>query len=237
VAELEGLEARRAQSERVEAALLRIAETATAVRDMSEFYAAIHAIVSDLLYAENFYIALYDEATNRINFPFYVDTVDLDVPDPAVWDELDVDGLGSGITGHVLRTGRPLFLSEQLWREMVERGEISYVGVPALSWLGAPLRSEGRTLGVIAVQSYRKDRSHSPRDLEVLTFVAQHIAAALERTRAIDETRQRNEELALVNEVGQALARQLDFESIVAVGASSRPPRSASSYMTPRPEC
>ena len=217
VAELEGLDAQRAESERVEAALLRIAETATAVRDMSEFYAAIHAIVSDLLYAENFYIALYDEATNRINFPFYRDTVDEDVPDPATWDEMDVDGLGSGITGYVLRTGRPLFLTEQQWREMVERGEISYVGEPALSWLGAPLRSEGRTVGVIAVQSYRQDRRHNQRDIEVLTFVAQHIASALARTRAIDETRQRNEELALVNEVGQALAKQLEFDSIVEV--------------------
>ena len=80
-----------------------------------------------------------------------------------------------------------------------------------------PLRSEGRTLGVIAVQSYREDRRHTERDLEVLTFVAQHIASALERTRAIDETRQRNAELALVNEVGQALAKQLEFDAIVEV--------------------
>ncbi|MEO8229790.1 MAG: GAF domain-containing protein [Chloroflexota bacterium] len=217
VAELEGLETQRAGSERVEAALLRIAETATAVRDMSEFYAAIHAIVSDLLYAENFYIALYDEATNRINFPFYVDTVDKDVPDPAVWDEMDADGPGSGATGYVLRTGRPEFLTEHGWRDLVDKGKVSVVGLPAVSWVGVPLRSEGQTLGVIAVQSYREDRRHSQRDLEVLTFVAQHIASALERTRAIAETRQRNAELAVVNEVGKALAKQLEFESIVEV--------------------
>ena len=78
-----------------------------------------------------------------------------------------------------------------------------------------PLRSDGRTIGVIAVQSYREDRRHTERDLEVLTFVAQHIASALERTRAIDETRQRNAELALVNEIGRALAEQLDFEAII----------------------
>jgi GAF domain-containing protein/DNA-binding response OmpR family regulator len=216
VAELEGLEATRTESRRVEAALLRIAETATAVRDMAEFYAAIHAIVADLLYAENFYIALYDEATNRINFPFYVDTVDQDLPDPATWDELGTDDAG-GVTGHVLRTGLPLFLTNERWRQMVDSGEISYLGQPAVSWLGVPLRSESRTLGVIAVQSYREDRRHTERDLEVLIFVAQHIAAALERTRAIDETRQRNAELALVNEVGQALARQLEFDAVVDV--------------------
>ena len=113
---------------------------------------------------------------------------------------------------------------------MIDAGEISYLGSPAVSWLGVPLRSEGRTLGVIAVQSYREDRRHTERDLEVLTFVAQHIASALERTRAIDETRQRNAELALVNEVGQALARQLEFDAIVdVVGERLRSIFSASS--------
>ncbi|HSS35725.1 MAG TPA: GAF domain-containing protein, partial [Patescibacteria group bacterium] len=149
-----------------------------------------------------------------INFPFYVDTVDTVLPDPAVWAALGTEDAG-GVTGYVLRTGVPLFLTEDRWQAMLSDGEISYLGAPAVSWLGVPLRSGGRTLGVIAVQSYREDRRHSERDLEVLTFVAQHIASALERTRAIDETRQRNAELALVNEVGRALAEQLEFEAVV----------------------
>ena len=181
---------------------------------MTEFYAAIHRIVGELMYADNFYIALYDEATNRINFPYYVDTIDEAIPDPAVWDVLG-EGDAGGITGYVLRTGSPLYQNTEGWRKLVEAGEVSELGEPALSWLGVPLRSEGQTLGVIAVQSYREDRSHTKRDLEVLTFVAQHIASALERTRAVDETRQRNAELAVVNEVGQALAAQLDFDAIV----------------------
>ena len=207
-------EAERVEQGRIEASLLKIAETATAVRDLTEFYAAIHSIVADLMYAENFYIALYDGETNRINFPFYVDTVDTVLPDPAVWAALGTEDAG-GVTGYVLRTGVPLFLTEDRWQAMLSDGEISYLGAPAVSWLGVPLRSGGRTLGVIAVQSYREDRRHSERDLEVLTFVAQHIASALERTRAIDETRQRNAELALVNEVGRALAEQLEFEAVV----------------------
>ena len=82
-----------------------------------------------------------------------------------------------------------------------------------------PLKAEGRTIGVVAVQTYREDRRYSPDDLELLTFVAQHIATALARARAIEETRQRNAELAVVNEVGAALAEQLDFDSVItAVG-------------------
>ena len=190
------------------------------------------------MYAENFYIALYDEATNRINFPYYVDTVE-----PSC--RIRRSGPCSGgrcrrVTGYVLRTGVPLFLTEERWQAMLSTAR-SHLGAPAVSWLGVPLRSGGRTLGVIAVQSYREDRRHSERDLEILTFVAQHIASALERTRAIDETRQRNAELALVNEVGQALAEQLEFKAIVElVGerfrTSSSRIRWRSSCTTRRPE-
>ena len=33
--------------------------------------------------ARNFYVALYDADRGAINFPYYVDTVDEDLPDPA----------------------------------------------------------------------------------------------------------------------------------------------------------
>jgi len=216
VTELEAQVSERAESARIEGSLLKIAEASTSVRDMPEFYASIHAIVGELMYADNFYIAIYDEATNRINFPYYVDTVDQDLPDPTAWDLLGEADAG-GTTGYVLRTGAPLYQTEEGWRKLAETGAISQLGEPAVSWLGVPLRSEGRSIGVIAVQSYREDRQHAPRDLEILTFVAQHIASALERTRAIEETRERVAELAVVNEVGQALAMQLDFNAIVEV--------------------
>ena len=81
--------------------------------------------------------------------------------------------------------------------------------------MAAPLRTDDRTIGLVVAQSYREDRVHTQRDLELLTFVAQHIATALTRARAIEETRQRNAELAIVNEIGAALAQQLDFDAII----------------------
>ena len=56
--------------------------------------------------AENFYIALYDADRQAINFPYYVDTVDTDIPDPAAWDPIG-EGDAAGSTAYVLRTGQP----------------------------------------------------------------------------------------------------------------------------------
>src|SRR5581483_6461453 len=70
------------------------------------------------------------------------------------------------------------------------------------------------TVGVLAVQSYTKDVQYTEQDKELLAFVGQHIAVALSRARAIEETRQRNAELALINSVQAALAGELELQAI-----------------------
>ncbi|TME34809.1 MAG: GAF domain-containing protein, partial [Chloroflexi bacterium] len=178
------------------------------------FYAAIHEIVGTLMYADNFYIALYDEDRQAINFPYFQDEADPDPPDPSVWSPFG-EGWARGSTAYLLRHGVPQFWDAKRGRELIAQGEIEEVGAFAVEWLGVPLKADGRSIGVIAVQSYREDRRYAPGDLDLLTFVGQHVASALTRARAIEETRQRNAELAIVNEIGAALAKQLDFQSII----------------------
>jgi GAF domain-containing protein/DNA-binding response OmpR family regulator len=214
IAELEAREAAHERAEKVQSALYRIAETAGAAQDMPAFYAKIHEIVGELMYADNFYIALYDEERQLINFPFYRDEVDTELPDPNAWDPFGVGG-GRGSTAYVLRTGRPERWTMAELEALERKGKFVIVGTPAVEWLGAPLKADGRTVGVIAVQTYREDRQYAPDDLDLLVFVAQHVGSALVRARAIEETRQRNAELAIINEIGSALAKQLDFQAIV----------------------
>ena len=98
--------------------------------------------------------------------------------------------------------------------ELVERGVIHIAG-------GTP-RATGS-----AFPSGRRARRWAPRhpglsepgysedDQDFLVFVGQHIATALTRASAIEETRERNAELAVINEIGDALARQLDFQAVI----------------------
>ncbi|HET7645607.1 MAG TPA: GAF domain-containing protein [Candidatus Limnocylindria bacterium] len=214
ITELEERAAALERSERIQAALYRIAETASAARDMPAFYEEIYRIVGELMYADNLFIALYDERRRMMNYPFYRDEVDLDIPDPNVWEPLG-EGQAAGFTGWVLRTGRAVLLAGDEQERMVASGEVEMLGEPGVDWLAAPLQADGHTIGAVVVQSYDEARLHTPEDLEVLTFVAQHIATALTRARALEETRQRNAELAVVNEIGSALAQQLDFNAII----------------------
>jgi GAF domain-containing protein len=215
IAELEARETEHERAEGVQAALYRIAEAASSASDLQEFYREVHATVGELMYAENFYIALYDADRQAINFPYNVDTVDPLVPDPNAWDPIGV-GFGRGITAYVLRTGRAIIVTPEVHRKLVATGEIETIGVVAEGdWLGAPLTADGRTIGIVVCQTYTVDQRYSDADRDLLAYVGQHIGAALTRVRAIEETRQRNAELALVNEIGRALAEQLEFGAII----------------------
>ena len=215
VDELEKAEAERRYAEKVQAALLRIAELASAARDMQDFYRAMHAIVGELMYAENLFIALYDEERQLINWPYYVDEIDTDLPDPNLWEEFG-SGNARGTTAYVLRTGEPQLLPWPRMVELIELGELELVGAKTGqdSWVGVPLKAEGHTVGVLAVQSYTKEIQYTEQDKELLAFVGQHVGSALTRARAIEETRQRNAELALINSVQEALAGELELQAI-----------------------
>ena len=212
VAALESELARERRAARDQAALYKISALAGSADDMQTFYEGIHGILRDLVYAENIYIALFDEEKQRINFPYAVDSVDKDWPDPREWQALG-DKDTKGATGYILRTGRTI-RSRAAIERLLETGELEPLGPPPVDFLGVPLRTEGHTIGVLTVQSYVEGRTYSNADEALMVFVADHIAAALERTRSDAELRQRNAELAIVNEVGLALAKQLDLNAV-----------------------
>ncbi len=215
IAELEALEADRQRALKVEDALYRIADTASSIHEMAEFYPAMHAIVGELMNAENFYIALYDEERQLLNYPYYVDSVDTSHL-TRVSGSRSGPAMRRGITAYAICGGEPLLGRQRgVLRACRER---RYPGTGGQihgesGWLGVPLKAEGQTLGIVVVQDYQ--RSLSQHDKDLLIFVGQHIATALSRARAIEETRERNAELAVINEIGDALARQLDFQAII----------------------
>jgi GAF domain-containing protein len=210
-----GVEAERAHAAKVQDALYRIAELASAAQDMQEFFGAVHEVVGELMDARNLYIALYDDERQLINYPYWADELDTDWPEPNEWVEFG-ERQARGVTGYVLRTGEPQLLSYQRYKQLIGQGEVELVGALTedSSWLGVPLKAEGRTVGVLALQSYTKDVQYTEQDQDLLAFVGQHVGTALSRARAIEETRQRNAELALINSVQEALAGELELQAI-----------------------
>ena len=170
----------RRRSEELQAALFRISDVASRTANVEELCGELHAIVGELMFAGNFYIALDDPLAGRLSFPYWVDAHD---PAPAP------EPYGRGLTEYVLRTGRPLLASPEVFADLVAKGEVEQVGADSVDWLGVPLASGQRVLGVLAVQTYDARHRYRDADRDVLTFVSRQIAVALERKRAEEQIR------------------------------------------------
>ena len=109
----------------------------------------------------------------------------------------------------------PQHFTAERHRQLAAEGKFETVGVVGVEWLGVPLIVDGRTIGVLTVQTYSPDERYTDEDVELVTFVGRHVAAALARARTIDAIRQRNVELALIDQIGQGLVQHLDFASII----------------------
>jgi PAS domain S-box-containing protein len=155
-------------------ALYRIAERTRSASHLQGFYASIHNIVGELMNARNFYVALYDSATQMLSFPHFVDEQD---SAPAS------RRLGRGLTEYVLRTGEALLATPEVFEELQSRGEVELLGSPSVDWMGVPLRAGNQTFGVLVVQSYHEDVRFGERDKEILTFVSQQLASAIDHKR------------------------------------------------------
>jgi diguanylate cyclase (GGDEF)-like protein len=184
----------RSNAEKLQAALYKISELTATELDMAAFYRQVHQILSSLMPAENCYIALLDESGKSLSFPFYVDQY---CP-PATERPLR-----KGFTEYVLRVGEARLINKELSDLLVAQGEVirlvqDNAGSPqpfSTSWLGAPLLIEQQALGVIAVQSYHQDYIYGDNELNILRFVSQHIAVAIQRRLNIEQQKLHQEDL------------------------------------------
>nr|MBA3352249.1 PAS domain S-box protein [Blastocatellia bacterium] len=163
--------------------------------NLNELLELAHRSISKFLYAENCFVALHDPKTDLLHWDFWVDKVD-PLPPPLL--------VGEGFSSYVLRTGQPLLLTEELKTRMYEQGKFTKSGSDSPSWLGVPLRTPWRTIGVLAVQHYEKEGVYNQRDLEFLSSVGDQIALAIERKRAQEELKQSEEDFrTMANNISQ----------------------------------
>ncbi|MDK9698532.1 MAG: PAS domain S-box protein [bacterium] len=171
----------RVHSERLQKTLLDIAQTTTESQNLEEMLANIHRYLTAIVYAENFYVALYDPETNLYSFPYQVDQYD-----PPIVGSVSLE---KSLTDYVRRTKKPVLLDPANHEEWKQIDEIESYGTGSYSWLGIPLISKQRVIGVAVVQSYDEEFSFSQRDLSVMQLVSGQIATAIERKQAEESLR------------------------------------------------
>ncbi len=184
------------RSKQIQASVYEISEAAHAAQSLQELYQAIHEIITELMPAKNnFYIALYDEESGLVSFPYFIDEFD-EVPAPKT--------LGKGLTEYVLRTGKPLLASPEVFSELEKSGEVESIGAASIDWLGVPLNIHNKTIGVLVVQSYTEGFRYTEEEKNILMFISEQVAMAITRRKAEEALREREEMFRSVVENSQS---------------------------------
>jgi PAS domain S-box-containing protein len=182
-------------------ALFEIAEGITVTDNLDELLSLIHASLAKVVYAENFFIALYNNETGLFNFPYFVDKIDT-TPEPS--------SLGKSCSAYVFRTVKPLLLTQKIFDDLVSQNEVELVGPNSPSWIGIPLQTPSKVIGVMVLQHYEKENIYSEKDAKFLTSIANQIGISIDR-------KMREDEIRLKNDLLQALNAEKDkFFSIIA---------------------
>lgn len=183
------------QEQKKQSAIYEISEAANSSKDLDELYTKVHAILKEFIPAKNFYIAIYDDITDTLSFPYYVD--EYDSPDkPSYYGP---QKFGKGLTEYAVRYGRPLLVTKEKFYELLGNNEIEQQGALSVEWLGVPLKTyDGNTIGVLAVQIYDNEKlQYTKEDEELLAFVSTQIAMAIDRKRT-DQALQESQEASKV---------------------------------------
>jgi PAS domain S-box-containing protein len=164
---------RRAEKERQ--AISEVIESVSQTSNLNSLFTNVHRSLGSVVDAQNCFVALYDDKTEFFGMEFFVDQFD-EQPPP--------QRFAKSRTAYVFRTGQPLLMTQELFQQLIAKGEVENVGTAPASWLGLPLATPSGVIGVLVVQHYADPNAYSESDVKFLTSVASQIALALERKQS-----------------------------------------------------
>jgi GAF domain-containing protein len=179
---------------------------AVSTLDIDHISKVVYQQTSSLMDTSSFFLCVYDDCENRLDFKVWVHNGRRFRPAPR---EL------SGLTGLVIREKRPLLIRD--WDEE-EKGfavEADIVTERRRSWLGVPMLIGGKAIGVISVQSPAPQAFDSGTE-SLLETVASQAAIAIENARLIQRIQQqRAGQVEAMRDISGAIAAPLRLRDVL----------------------
>ncbi|MDP4221955.1 MAG: PAS domain S-box protein [Bacteroidota bacterium] len=157
--------------------LYNISTAALNSLDVKDIYPTIVRELSKIWDTNNFFIALYNKKYDTLSMPFFADEKDKFENLPA----------SKTITRWVIMLKKSVLLKVNDLRDLENSGDIDLVGTPCKIWMGVPLKAEKEIIGVMALQDYHDENKFSHDDVNVLEFIANQIAIAIQRRTMLDD--------------------------------------------------
>jgi GAF domain-containing protein len=199
-----------------ELAIINSVQDALAAKlDMQGIYDSVGEEIRKIFNADTTFITFHDEENNRITAPYYIDR--------GIRPSITNRPYSKGLNEIIIESGKPLLLNT--YEESEKAGAFNIASPNAdkdmnESFLGVPIFRNGKAIGATAVQSY-KQFAYSQNDQRLLATLTNSMSVALENARLFNETQRllkvtedRAAELAILNNIGEAMTSTLDIKTL-----------------------
>ncbi|MCF7792613.1 MAG: PAS domain S-box protein [Candidatus Cloacimonetes bacterium] len=173
------------RAEKIQSLIHNILEIVVKTDSLNELLESLRNELSTAIEVNNFYVALYDEINDDLNFIFHHDER----------IRFKSHTAENTLTGYVIKTGKPLFADVETQKKLYNKGKIGKAdkGTEAKIWIGVPLKTAEKTIGAVCVQSYENEAAYSLEDMELLEIVSDTIALAITRKQNEDALKENEE--------------------------------------------
>jgi len=145
------------------------------------------------------FVALMDEAGEKINFPY------------TYGEELVPIPLGEGLTSKIIQSNQPLLINEEMGRQVLEIGA-TIVGTQALSFVGVPISVAGKAVGVLSVQSCKQEGIFNQDDVRLLSTIAANVGNAIHNAQLFQEAQRSRADAEQANNAKSAFLANMSHE-------------------------
>lgn len=158
--------------EKTEALYQRSAEIIAHAETLKDFSKQVFDLLRILFGIENGYVAIVEPVSGNIQFPYFKDQHD-------PWPEPRPPS--NGLTEYVITTGRMIWLADSRSGSSMASGGYQINGTAPVDWIGVPLASKGKVVGMAAVQSYDAGHVFTAKDISLMLGVAHLFEVFLNR--------------------------------------------------------
>lgn len=177
-------------------------------KDLDTIIRNTYEQVSRIFDTRDFYIATYQEGSEEWTLVFQMAH--------GVLQPVQTYKLGQGLTGYIIQNRKSVHLANLAEnRAFLQSQGLELIGDEARSWLGVPLITAGRIVGVMAIENYEVENLFSASDVELLSTIANQVASAIEAQRLLAEANRRTRLLQTAAQVARVTSSILDPEQLL----------------------
>src|SRR5579871_2364358 len=182
--------------------LLEVSAATTETLDLDQILANVADVVKDVIPYELFAIMLYSERQQGLSIRYSIGHREEIVKNLVL-------PLGEGVTGIAAETRQPILVNDV-------RSDPRYISALDVvqSELAVPMLTRGRLVGVIDLQSARRD-AYREQDRALLQLIATRVAVSIDNARLYRRVDRQNRTLKTLANLSQEFSSILDLDELL----------------------